>query len=124
MYRDTLARFFATMPALRAKRDAVQARRRRRDSEIVPLFVEPLRPSFFGRAYWREQARVVRAFDIARIFENASMDDFIEQLEGRIEELEAELAAARVAADEHAAERARLAAEIARLRAELGRGGG
>ncbi len=132
VYRDTLARFFDALPALRAKRAAVQARRRRPDREIVPLFGEPLRPSFFGRAYWREQVRLVRAFGIAAIFNESGgtgtgdvsdthMDDFIEELQGRIEELEAALATARREADEGAAERARLAAEVARLRDELRR---
>jgi len=132
IYRDTLARFLDALPALRAKRVAVQARRRRPDREIVPLFGEPLRPSFFGRAYWREQVRLVRAFGIAAIFaqsdetgadrvSDGQMDDFIEELQGRIEELEAALAAARRETDEGGAERARLAAEVARLRDELRR---
>ncbi len=111
LYRDTLARFLDGLPALRRKRDAVQARRRRPDREIIPLFGEPLRPSFFGRAYWREQVRIVRVFGIARAMGikettgDAGMNEFIEELQGRIEELEAE--------------RARLAAEVARLRDEL-----
>jgi len=110
----------------------VQARRRRPDREIVPLFGEPLRPSFFGRAYWREQVRLVRAFGIAAIFAQSDetgadgvsdghMDDFIEELQGRIEELEAALSAARREADEGRAESARLATEVARLRDELRR---
>lgn len=119
LYRDTLARFLDALPALRRKRDAVQARRRRADREIVPLFAEPLRPSFFGRAYWREQARVVRAFDIEAIVGNTGMDDFIEDLQGRIETLEGELAAARREAEARADECARLAAELARVRSEL-----
>jgi GT2 family glycosyltransferase len=112
LYHDTLARFLAALPALRRKRDAVQARRRRPDCEIVPLFGEPLRPSFFGRAYWCEQVRVVRAFEIMKtlaIVGDGSMRDFIEELQGRIEELEAE--------------RVRLAAEVASLRDELARRG-
>jgi hypothetical protein len=102
----------------------VQARRRCPDREIVALFGEPLRPSFFGRAYWREQVRLVRAFGIAAIFnesDDGHMDDFIEELQGRIEELEAALATARREADDGRAESARLAAEIARLRDEIGR---
>ncbi|MBI3769305.1 MAG: glycosyltransferase family 2 protein [Deltaproteobacteria bacterium] len=121
VYRDTLTRFLDALPALHAKRAAVQARRRRPDREIVPLFGEPLRPSFFGCAYWREQARVVGAFEITAIVGNVVMNDFIEELQGRIEELEAALAAARRDAEEHGAERVRLAAEVARLREELGR---
>jgi GT2 family glycosyltransferase len=110
LYSDTLARFLDGLPALRRKRDAVQARRRRPDHEIVPLFGEPMRPSFFGRAYWREQVRVAQAFGIATAMgstDDTGMNDFIEELEGRIEELEAE--------------RARLAAEVERLRDELAR---
>ncbi|MGH7895675.1 MAG: glycosyltransferase family 2 protein, partial [Candidatus Binatia bacterium] len=129
-YRDTLATFHDGLPALQAKRAAVQARRRRPDREIVPLFAAPFRPSFFGRAYWREQERVVRAFGIAPLFgaegamaTSQGMDDFVGELQGRIEELEAELAAARqtaaAAEAEHRAEQERLGAEIARLRSEL-----
>jgi GT2 family glycosyltransferase len=127
LYRDTLVRFLDALPALRAKRAAVQARRRRPDCEIVPLFGEPLRPSFFGRAYWREQVRMVRAFEIAAVIGHAGnvgdtgMNDFIEELQGRIEELEAALAMARRETEEHGAERTRLAAEVARLREELAR---
>ena len=132
VYRDTLARFLDALPALRAKRAAVQARRRRPDHEIVPLFGEPLRPSFFGRAYWREQVRLVRAFGIAAMFADSEgtgtddvsdgrMDEFIDELQGRIEELESALAAARREVDEGRAENGRLAAEIARLREELRR---
>lgn len=105
LYHDTLARFLAALPGLRRKRDAVQARRRRPDREIVPLFGEPLRPSFFGRTYWREQMRVVHAFEIMEVLAitgDADMGDFIDELQGRIEELEAE--------------RTRLAAEVQRLR--------
>jgi GT2 family glycosyltransferase len=126
-YRDTVARFLDALPALRRKRAVVQARRQRPDRDIVPLFGEPLRPSFFGRAYWREQARVVRAFEIMDIMGikdimgDAGMDDFIAELQGRIEELEAALAAARREVEEGDAERARLTAEIARVRDELGR---
>ena len=116
LYHDTLARFLDGLPALRRKRDAVQARRRRPDRDIVPLFGEPMRPSFFGRAYWREQVRVAEAFGIATIAgmitggtSDTGMNDFIEELQGRIEELEAE--------------RARLTAEVARLRDELARQG-
>ncbi|HEY2386750.1 MAG TPA: glycosyltransferase [Candidatus Binatia bacterium] len=113
LYHDTLARFLDGLPALRRKRDAVQARRRRPDREIVPLFGEPMRPSLFGRAYWREQVRVAQAFGVAAalgVTDDTGMNDFIEELEGRIEELEAE--------------RARLAAEVERLRDELVRRGG
>ncbi len=122
LYRDTLARFLDELPALRRKRDAVQAARARSDREIVSLFAEPLRPSFFGREYWREQVRVVRAFEIDAMVGDTDMGDFIEDLEGRIEELERELAAARRTADDRNAECARLAAELARMRDELARG--
>ena len=110
-------------PLWRDRRAAVQARRRRPDHEIVPLFGEPFRPSLLGRAYWHEQGRVVREFEVGRIFGDTAapaMDDFIEQLEARIEALEAELAEARRSAEAASADRAALTAEIARLEAERG----
>jgi GT2 family glycosyltransferase len=121
VYRDTLAELEERRSALWARRAAVQARRRRPDREILPLFVEPFRPSFFGSAYWREQRRIVGAGGVARLFgaagaASAGVDDLVEDLQERIEGLERELGAARVAA----AERERLAAEIARLEGELG----
>jgi len=78
-------------------RDAIQARRRRPDHEILPLFREPFRPSAFGREYWALQRTVVREHDLARVFGAAVVDgaeglgDFVDELEGRIEELTARL---------------------------------
>jgi len=78
-------------------RDDVQARRRTPDREILPLFREPFRPSAFGRAYWALQRRVVRERGLARVFGEEVVEaadglgDFIEELEGRIEELTARL---------------------------------
>jgi GT2 family glycosyltransferase len=136
-YRDTLARFLAELPRWRAKRAVVQASRRRPDREILPLFVAPLRPSFFGAAYWREQASVVAAFDIGSLFGDggdmaigAGLEEFIAELQSRIAELDAAASATgerlacveRDAAAErarHGAERARLVDELARLRAAL-----
>lgn len=89
--------FDAWRPALAAARAAVQARRRRADAEIVPLFREPFRPSAFGRAYWAAQRDVVLTGDLARVFGAATvagadgLGDFIAELEGRIEELDARL---------------------------------
>jgi hypothetical protein len=80
----------------RARAD-VQGRRRRPDAEILPLFREPFRPSAFGRAYWARQRRVVREQGLARVFGAAVVEaadglgDFIDELEGRIEELSAGL---------------------------------
>ncbi len=128
IYRDTVTGFVDALPALWAKREAVQACRRRPDREIVPLFGEPLRPSLFGQGYWREQQRVVRAFGIADMLgigggAGAAMDDFIADLQARIEELERALEDERHsrAESEQAARTAesRLHGEIARLRGEL-----
>ncbi|MCC6767361.1 MAG: glycosyltransferase [Deltaproteobacteria bacterium] len=89
--------FDARLPALRAARDAVQARRRRSDRDVLPLFREPFRPSAFGRVYWAAQRRVVHVHDLARVFGAATvagadgLGDFIDELEGRIEELDARL---------------------------------
>ncbi len=119
------------LPALHAKRATVQGRRRRADRDIVGLFGEPFRPSFFGRSYWRAQQEVVRRFEIARMFgeEEAmgappGLEDFVAELQGRIEELERALASAREHAAAtgaaHAIELGRLGAEVERLRSELG----
>ncbi len=78
-------------------RTEIQARRRRPDHEILPLFREPFRPSAFGRAYWETQRRAIGAHGLARIFGAAvvagadGLGDFIDELEGRIEELTARL---------------------------------
>jgi len=131
VYRDVLAEHEAARAVLETKRAAVQARRRRADRDIVPLFAEPLRPSFFGQAYWQEQCRVVRAFGIARLLgaEHAGalvegLDAFVEELEGRVESLERELAGERRARAEalaaHRQEHDRLVAEVERLRREQG----
>jgi GT2 family glycosyltransferase len=89
------------LPGWRAARARIQARRRRPDHEILPLFREPFRPSAFGRAYWATQRRIVREHGLARVFGAATVEaaeglgDFIDELQGRIEELEARLAASR-----------------------------
>jgi GT2 family glycosyltransferase len=130
IYRDARSEFLTMLPALRAKRAVVQARRRRADRDVVSLFGEPFRPSCFGRSYWRTQQEVVRAFGIGRMFgeEEAmavpqGMDEFVAELQGRIEDLERELASARetltVADAAHGVELVRLNAEIDRLRREL-----
>ncbi len=82
-----------------AARASIQARRRRPDHEILPLFREPFRPSAFGRAYWARQRQIVREHGLARVFGDAVIDavdglgDFVDELEGRIEELTARLPA-------------------------------
>jgi GT2 family glycosyltransferase len=91
--------FDATMPVWRIARARIQARRRRPDHEILPLFGEPFRPSAFGRAYWATQRRIVREHGLDRVFGAAAVEaadglgDFIDELQGRIEDLEARLAA-------------------------------
>ena len=113
-YHDTLASFLAAVPRLRAKRASVQGRRRRPDREILPLFVAPFRPSLFGEAYWREQARLSRRFEIEALFGTGGemaisegMEEFIAELQARIAELDAE--------------RVRLLEEVARLERALER---
>jgi hypothetical protein len=89
--------FDERLPTLRAARADIQSRRRRPDQEILPLFREPFRPSAFGRAYWATQRQVVRDHALARVFGAAvvaaadGLGDFIDELEGRIEELDARL---------------------------------
>ena len=96
--RRPSARSTRRLPALRALRARVQARRRRPDLEILPLFREPFRPSAFGRAYWAAQRRVIAEHGLARVFGAATvagadgLGDFIDELQGRIEELAARLA--------------------------------
>ena len=87
--------------AWQAARDAIQARRRRPDHEILPLFREPFRPSAIGRAYWARQRQVVREHGLARVFGAAVVEaadglgDFIDELQGQIEDLGARLPAPR-----------------------------
>lgn len=100
-YEAAARAFDAELPAWRAARARVQARRRRPDHEIVALFREPFRPSAFGRAYWATQRRIVREHGLARVFGAATVEaadglgDFIDELQGRIEELETRLAGRR-----------------------------
>ena len=90
--------FDERLPALRAVRARIQSRRRRPDHEILPLFREPFRPSAFGRAYWATQRRIVDEHGLARVFGAAAvagaegLADFVDELQGRIEELTARLA--------------------------------
>lgn len=96
-FGDAERAFDERRPALDAARAAIQARRRTPDHEILPLFREPFRPSAFGRAYWAEQRRVLRAHGLDRVFGAAEvagaegLADFVDELEGRIEELTARL---------------------------------
>jgi hypothetical protein len=89
--------FDATLATWQAARADIQARRRRPDDEILPLFREPFRPSAFGRAYWATQRQVVRDHGLERVFGAGvvtaadGLGDFIDELEGRIEELDARL---------------------------------
>lgn len=97
-HRDALRTFDAELPGWREARARVQAGRRRPDAEIVPLFREPFRPSAFGRAYWETQCRLVRAYDLARVFGAATVDaveglrPFVGDLQDRIVELTTRLA--------------------------------
>jgi len=93
-YRAGMRAFDAALPALASGRAAVQVRRRRPDREIVPLFVEPFRPSAFGRVYWETQRRLVRELGVGRVVGDGAvaaaegLGDFIDELQGRIEELQ------------------------------------
>ena len=96
-HEAALRAFDERLPALRAARTDIQARRRRPDHEILPLFREPFRPSAFGREYWATQRRIVHEHGLARVFGVAVVEaaeglgDFIDELQGRIEELDARL---------------------------------
>jgi len=136
VYRAVIEEFEYRRPALEAKRATVQARRRRPDREILPLFLEPFRPSYLGLGYWNEQRRVLRTLGVARVFENDApgqlaegMDEFIADLQGRIEILERALSdqerALAAACAAHEEEVARVRREIEQLRtAEASRGSG
>ena len=90
--------FDERLVALRNARTRVQSRRRRPDHEILPLFREPFRPSAFGRAYWATQRRILEEHGLARVFGAAAiagaegLAEFVDELQGRIEELTARLA--------------------------------
>ena len=58
-------------PSLMSKRTAVQAGRRRSDSEILPLFREPFRRIFPDVDYERGEGDWVAGLDIARLFPGA-----------------------------------------------------
>jgi hypothetical protein len=79
------------------KRARVQAGRRRRDCDILPLFAEPLRPSVLGTAYWRAHRAIVRTHGIAELFggPDAGLAAFVDELQWRIAALEGELATLR-----------------------------
>ena len=96
-FADAAETLDARRPALDVARAAIQARRRRADAEILPLFREPFRPSAFGRTYWALQRHVVRVHDLGRVFGAElvagadGLGEFVAELEGRIEELTARL---------------------------------
>jgi GT2 family glycosyltransferase len=99
-YEETMREFEGERAALEIRRARVQAARRRPDREVLPLFGEPLRPSFFGHEYWQVQREIVAASGVERLFGPGAscMDDFVDALQCRIAELERELAGARAAA--------------------------
>jgi hypothetical protein len=100
-YEAALRAFDAAAAELRAARARVQARRRRPDRDVVPLFLEPFRPACGGRAYWETQLRVLREHDVARVFGAAAVDAvaglaaFVGELQDRIDVLERGLPAPR-----------------------------
>lgn len=63
-----LQAFVAALPALEASRQALQARRRRSDAEIAPLFRDPWRPAIAGEGYRARQAELARLFRVADLF--------------------------------------------------------
>jgi hypothetical protein len=101
IHEDTVAEFEAGRGALEVKRARVQAGRRRRDCDILPLFAEPLRPSVLGTDYWRAHRAIVRAHGIDELFggADAGLAAFVDELQWRIAALEGELAALRAAPD-------------------------
>ena len=60
--------FVRNLPAMRAKRDVLQAARRRTDAEIVRLFGEPMRPNIPNAGFVDAYQAVVDAFDVATPF--------------------------------------------------------
>lgn len=97
VYEDTLVEFEAERATLVGKRAQVQARRRRPDDAILPLFGEPFRPCMFGREYFHAQQEIVRSHGVGRLFggETVGMEAFVDELQWRIGQLEGELTAAR-----------------------------
>ncbi len=59
------------MPRLQEKRQRIQARRRRPDEEILPLFAKPFNPSHPGLPYARAQHTLIEALGIDRLFHKA-----------------------------------------------------
>jgi len=57
---------------LKAERTRIQSRRRRPDSEILPLFRRPFAPQFAGRAYADAMRRLSAALDLYPIVAGAS----------------------------------------------------
>lgn len=97
LYERARRDFTDALPGLQSKRLAVQRRRRRPDGAIFPLFGEPFRPRLFGRRYWTSQVRACRAFDLyADFYGETNMadvrlcEDFVEEVQRRYEELDAE----------------------------------
>lgn len=73
--------FARRLPSLRAKRAAIQARRRRSDRELAPLFGEPFRLHEAGR--YEEIARtLIRDFDIEPLFAPGSRSSAVPAAHG------------------------------------------
>ena len=64
----------ALLPRVEARRQAIQARRLRRDAEIAPLFREPMRPPIGGTEYAARLAEVARLFGMTDLFEVAGRE--------------------------------------------------
>lgn len=60
-----VARFY---PVMLAKRQQIQAARRRADEDIIRLFQVPYRPNFNDPAYERAQRRLVELFQLDQLF--------------------------------------------------------
>lgn len=52
----------ALLPAAEERRQEIASRRKRRDADVVPLFVEPWRPPIAGDAYLDRQRELARLF--------------------------------------------------------------
>ena len=68
-YLDAITEFVASLEELKGKRQAIQGRRKVGDSEILPLFRQPFRPSMHDESYWKLQCRLVTAYGLDTLFE-------------------------------------------------------
>lgn len=68
-YLEAITGFVTSLEELKRKRQAIQGRRKVGDSEILPLFRQPFRPSMHDEGYWKLQCRLVKAYGLDTLFE-------------------------------------------------------